>query len=169
LKGADTLKLAIYPGSFDPVTNGHIDILEKTSKIFDKINVAVIHNVYKQALFTLEERVQLIKESTRHLDNVEVDCFSGLLATYLEDKEVCAIIRGLRTVTDFEYEMHMAMMNKKLIREIDTIFVMSDTDYIFVSSSAVKEAALLGGDVSSLVPPAVKIGLEEKLKARRET
>jgi len=163
------LKLAIYPGSFDPVTNGHIDILEKTSKIFDKINVAVIHNVYKQALFTLEERVQLIKESTRHLDNVEVDCFSGLLATYLEDKEVCAIIRGLRTVTDFEYEMHMAMMNKKLIREIDTIFVMSDTDYIFVSSSAVKEAALLGGDVSSLVPPAVKIGLEEKLKARRET
>ncbi len=163
------MKLAIYPGSFDPVTNGHIDILEKTSKIFDKINVAVIHNVYKQALFTLEERVQLIKESTRHLDNVEVDCFSGLLATYLEDKEVCAIIRGLRTVTDFEYEMHMAMMNKKLIREIDTIFVMSDTDYIFVSSSAVKEAALLGGDVSSLVPPAVKIGLEEKLKARRET
>jgi len=163
------LKLAIYPGSFDPVTNGHIDILEKTSKIFDKINVAVIHNVYKQALFTLEERVQLIKESTRHLDNVEVDCFSGLLATYLEDKEVCAIIRGLRTVTDFEYEMHMAMMNKKLIREIDTIFVMSDTDYIFVSSSAVKEAALLGGDVSSLVPPAVKTGLEEKLKARRET
>lgn len=163
------MKLAIYPGSFDPVTNGHIDILEKTSKIFDKINVAVIHNIYKQALFTLEERVQLIKESTRHLDNVEVDCFSGLLATYLEDKEVCAIIRGLRTVTDFEYEMHMAMMNKKLIREIDTIFVMSDTDYIFVSSSAVKEAALLGGDVSSLVPPAVKIGLEEKLKARRET
>ena len=163
------MKLAIYPGSFDPVTNGHIDILEKTSKIFDKINVAVIHNVYKQALFTLEERVQLIKESTRHLDNVEVDCFSGLLATYLEDKEVCAIIRGLRTVTDFEYEMHMAMMNKKLIREIDTIFVMSDTDYIFVSSSAVKEAALLGGDVSSLVPPAVKTGLEEKLKARRET
>lgn len=160
------MKLAIYPGSFDPVTNGHIDILEKTSKIFDKIIVAVIHNVYKQALFTLEERVNLIEKSTRHLDNIEVDCFSGLLATYLEDKNFCAIIRGLRTVTDFEYEMHMAMMNKKLIPGIDTIFVMSDTDYIFVSSSGVKEAALLGGDVSSLVPPAVKDGLEEK--ARRE-
>lgn len=156
------MRLAVYPGSFDPVTNGHIDILEKTSKIFDKIIVAVVHNVSKRALFTLDERVTLIKESTRHLDNIEVECFSGLLANYLSEKNACAIIRGLRTVADFEYEMHMAMINKKLIPELDTIFVMSDSNNIFVSSSIIKEAALLGGDVSGLVPEIVKKGLEEK-------
>ena len=160
------MKVAVYPGSFDPVTNGHIDILEKTSKIFDKIVIAVIHNVTKQALFTLEERVSLINESVKHLPNVEVDYFSGLLANYLQGKQACAIIRGLRTVTDFDYEMHMAMMNKKLIPDIDTIFVMSDSKYTFISSSAVKEAALLGGDVSSLVPKIVKTELAKKIKAR---
>jgi len=158
------VRLAVYPGSFDPVTNGHIDILEKTSKIFDKIIVAVVHNVSKNALFTLDERVTLIKESTKHLDNIEVECFSGLLANYLSEKNACAIIRGLRTVADFEYEMHMAMINKKLIPELDTIFVMSDSKYVFVSSSIIKEAALLGGDISGLVPEVVKEGLEDKQK-----
>lgn len=158
------MRLAVYPGSFDPVTNGHIDILEKTSKIFDKIIVAVVHNVSKNALFTLDERVTLIKESTKHLDNIEVECFSGLLANYLSEKNACAIIRGLRTVADFEYEMHMAMINKKLIPELDTIFVMSDSKYVFVSSSIIKEAALLGGDISGLVPEVVKEGLEDKQK-----
>lgn len=158
------MRVAIYPGSFDPVTNGHIDIVEKTSKLFDRIIIAVVHNVTKRALFTLDERVALIRESTKHLDNVEVDCFSGLLANYLREKNACAIIRGLRSMTDFEYEMHMAMMNKRLIPEVDSIFIMSDTDYVFVSSSGVKEAAMLGGDVSSLVPPAVKKGLEQKLQ-----
>lgn len=156
------MRLAIYPGSFDPVTKGHIDILEKTSKLFDRIIVAVVHNVTKKALFTLEEREILIKESTPHLDNIEVDCFSGLLADYVREKQACAIIRGLRTVSDFEYEMSMAMINKKLIPEVDTIFVMSDSSYIFVSSSIVKEAALLGGDVSSLVPEAVNDWLKKK-------
>lgn len=160
------MRLAVYPGSFDPITNGHIDILEKTSKIFDRIIIAVIHNVTKQALFSLDERVELIRESTGHLDNVEVDCFSGLLADYVRTKSACAIIRGLRTVSDFEYEMHMAMMNKRLVPEVDTLFAMSDSNYIFVSSSAVKEAALLGGDVSSLVPPVVERGLKEKLCGR---
>lgn len=158
------MRVAIYPGSFDPVTNGHIDIVEKTSKLFDRIIIAVVHNVTKRALFTLDERVALIRESTKHLDNVEVDCFSGLLANYLREKNACAIIRGLRSMTDFEYEMHMAMMNKRLIPEVDSIFIMSDTDYVFVSSSGVKEAAMLGGDVSSLVPLAVKKGLEHKLQ-----
>lgn len=160
------MRLAVYPGSFDPVTNGHIDILEKTSRIFDKIIVAVVHNVSKKALFTLDERVQLIRESTKHLNNIEVECFSGLLANYLRDREACAIIRGLRTVADFEYEMHMAMINKRLIRDVDTIFIMSDSSNIFVSSSIIKEAALLGGDVSELVPEIVKLKLEAK---RQET
>ena len=156
------MRLAVYPGSFDPVTNGHIDILEKTSRIFDKIIVAVVHNVSKKALFTLDERVQLIRESTKHLNNIEVECFSGLLANYLRDREACAIIRGLRTVADFEYEMHMAMINKRLIPEVDTIFIMSDSRNIFVSSSIIKEAALLGGNVSELVPETVRSKLEEK-------
>ncbi|HZK43661.1 MAG TPA: pantetheine-phosphate adenylyltransferase [Syntrophomonadaceae bacterium] len=158
------MRLAIYPGSFDPVTNGHIDILEKTSNIFNKIIVSVVHNVTKQALFTLDERVELIRESIHHLDNVEVESFDGLLADYIEEKKACAIIRGLRNVSDFEYEAGMAVMNKMLIPQVDTIFVMADTRYIYLSSSGVKEAALLGGDVSSMVPPIVKEGLEEKLK-----
>ncbi len=156
--------IAVYPGSFDPVTNGHIDILERTSPLFDKIVIAVIHNVYKQALFTLEERVNLIRESTSHLSNVEVDSFSGLLADYIKAKKGNVIIRGLRSLTDFEYESHMSMMNKTLLPDVDTIFVMSASKYIFVSSSAVKEAAMLGGDVSSLVPPAVEVGLIQKRK-----
>lgn len=158
------MRLAVYPGSFDPVTNGHIDILEKTSKIFDKIIVSVVHNVTKKALFTLDERVELIKESTKHIENVEVECFNGLLANYIAEKKACAIIRGLRTVADFEYEAGMAVMNKILIPEIDTIFVMADTKYIYLSSSGVKEAALLGGDISTMVPPIVQAGLTEKLE-----
>jgi pantetheine-phosphate adenylyltransferase len=158
------LKLAVYPGSFDPVTNGHLDILERTSKLFDKIIVAVIHNVSKQALFTPQERADLIRESTKHLPNIEVECFSGLLADYVSGKHACAIIRGLRTVIDFEYEMQMAMWNRVLIPNLETIFVMSDSKYIFVSSSGVKEAALLGGNVSSLVPEVVERGLLDKLK-----
>jgi len=158
------MRIAVYPGSFDPVTNGHIDILNKTSKLFDKIIVAVVHNVTKTALFSLEERSHMIIESTRHLDNIEVECFNGLLATFVKDKGACAIIRGLRTVNDFEYEMHMAWYNKVFIPDVETIFIISSSQNIFVSSSGVKEAAYLGGDVSSLVPPAVEKGLEKKLK-----
>jgi len=165
--------IAVYPGSFDPVTMGHIDILERTSRIFDKIVVAVVHNVTKQALFTLDERVDLIKNSVKHLPNVEVECFNGLLADFLKDKEATVIIRGLRSITDFEYESHMSMMNKSLLPDIDTVFIMSNPCYIFVSSSGVKEAALLGGDVGDMVPAAVKKGLQEKLqrysmKAKKE-
>jgi len=156
--------IAVYPGSFDPVTMGHIDILERTSRIFDKIVVAVVHNVTKQALFTLDERVELIKNSVKHLPNIEVECFNGLLADFLKDKEATVIIRGLRSITDFEYESHMSMMNKSLLPDIDTVFIMSNPCYIFVSSSGVKEAALLGGDVCNMVPAAVKKGLQEKLQ-----
>jgi len=156
--------IAVYPGSFDPVTMGHIDILERTSRIFDKIVVAVVHNVTKQALFTLDERVELIKNSVEHLPNVEVECFNGLLADFLKNKEATVIIRGLRSITDFEYESHMSMMNKSLLPEIDTVFIMSNPSYIFVSSSGVKEAALLGGDVSGMVPASVQKGMQEKLQ-----
>lgn len=161
------LRLAVYPGSFDPVTNGHIDILERTSCLFDKIIVGVIHNVTKKALFSLDERQQLIKESTRHLANVEVECFSGLLVDYVTRKDACTIIRGLRTVTDFDYEMQMALMNRKLMPQVNTIFVMSDNDYIFVSSSGIKEAAMLGGDVNSLVPEIVAKGLRRKFENQK--
>ncbi|MEA4926498.1 MAG: pantetheine-phosphate adenylyltransferase [Syntrophomonadaceae bacterium] len=158
------MKIAVYPGSFDPVTNGHVDILERTSRAFDKIIVAVVQNVSKQPLFTLEERVNLIKETTKHLDNIEVESFCGLLVDYLKVKNVNIIIRGLRSATDFEYESNMSMINKKLMPAANTMFIMADSNYICISSSGVKEAALLGGDVSSMVPPAVAAGLKEKLR-----
>lgn len=158
------MTIAVYPGSFDPVTLGHIDILERTSRVFEKIVVAVVHNVTKEALFTLDERVDLIKESVKHLENVEVECFNGLLADFLKDRGATVIIRGLRSITDFEYESHMSMMNKTLLPEIDTVFIMSNPCYIFVSSSGIKEAALLGGDVGGMVPPSVEKGLQEKIQ-----
>ncbi|MGI5912066.1 MAG: pantetheine-phosphate adenylyltransferase [Syntrophomonadaceae bacterium] len=156
------MRVAIYPGSFDPVTNGHLDIIEKSSKIFDKIIVAIVHNVSKKALFTPEERVTMVQESTKHLGNIEVDYFSGLLANYVGRKKACAIIRGLRTVGDFEYEMNMAMINKKLLPEVDTVFLLSDSQNTFVSSSIVKEVALLGGDIDGLVPEAIRERLAQK-------
>lgn len=162
------MRLAVYPGSFDPVTNGHIDILEKTSKLFDRIIIAVVHNVGKNALFSLNERVNLIRESTSHIPNIEVQSFSGLLVDYVKQKEACAIIRGLRTVADFEYEMHIAQINRRMLPEVETIFVLADSRYIFVSSSIIKEAALLGGDVTGLVPEAVRTGLIEKRQLRLE-
>ena len=158
------MKIAVYPGSFDPLTNGHIDILDKTCKLFDQIIIAVVHNVSKQALFTFEERETLIKASTKHLDNIKVESFSGLLAQYVQKKQACAIIRGLRTVADFEYEMHMAMINKRLYPHADTIFVMSDSKNLSISSSIVKEVAFLGGQVIELVPETVNKALQEKVK-----
>lgn len=156
------LKVAVYPGSFDPLTNGHIDILERSSRIFDKIIVAVVHNPSKKATFSIQERVNIIKECTTHLKNTEVDCFTGLLADFLEEKQSNIVIRGLRSITDFEYESHMSMMNRHLLPETDTIFIMSDKKYIYVSSSVVKEVAFLGGDVSELVPEIVNQRLKDK-------
>lgn len=160
------VKLAVYPGSFDPVTNGHIDVLERSAKLFDKIVVAVVENVYKNPLFTLEERVEMLKAVTGHIPGIEVDCFSGLLVNYVQRVGACAIVRGLRTVSDFEYEMHMAMMNRHLCPEVDTVFIMCNNKYVFVSSSSIKEAAMVGGFVTGLVPPYVEEKLRAKLKER---
>lgn len=157
------MKIAVYPGSFDPVTNGHVDVFKRAAELFDHLVVAVVHNVYKQALFTLDERVEMLTEITQDIPNISIDSFSGLLIDYVRKKEAKAIIRGLRTVSDFEYEMHMAMMNSHLCPDVDTIFIMCNPQYFFVSSTGVKEAALLGGSVSGLVPAVIEERLMQKL------
>lgn len=155
-------KIAIYPGSFDPLTNGHIDIIERSLKIFDKVIVAVLKNPNKKGLFEVEERKELIRLSLLDMPNVEVDSFGGLLVDYAVHKNACAVIRGLRAVSDFEVEFQMAMMNRRLNKDVQAIFLMTGLRWIFTSSSVIKEAALFGGDVSSMVTPVVN----ERLKAK---
>lgn len=158
-------KIAIYPGTFDPITKGHIDLINRALKIFDKIIVAIGENPNKTPLFTLEERIFMIEEALKELNllnRVEVESFSGLLVDFAKKKEATAIIRGLRAVSDFEYEMQLALMNRKLANSIDTIFLMPSLKYIFLSSSIIKEAAKFGGNVEDLVPKIVLQKLKEK-------
>ena len=145
------MSIAIYPGSFDPITKGHIDVLKKAAKLFDKVIIAVSINPGKSPMFSLEERVELIRQSVSNLSNVEVDSFSGLTAQYAKQKGACAIIRGLRAVSDFEYEMQMAQMNNSLYDEIETVFLVPKSKYNFISSSIVKEVSRLGGDINKFV------------------
>ncbi|MBU0993873.1 MAG: pantetheine-phosphate adenylyltransferase [Proteobacteria bacterium] len=154
--------VAIYPGSFDPLTNGHVDIINRAYKIFDKIIVAILYNVAKKPLFTIEERIDMIKNCTKEFPNIEVDHFGGLLIEYAHKKKVTAIIRGMRVVSDFENEFQMAMMNRSLNRDIQTIFLMTGLRWVFISSSTIKEVASFGGDVSNMVPPYVNTKLAEK-------
>jgi pantetheine-phosphate adenylyltransferase len=147
---------AVYPGSFDPPTNGHLDIITRASKLFPKIIVAVTENASKKHMFSLEERVALLQEAAKSLDNVEVVSFSGLLANYLEKINTFVLIRGLRALSDFEYEFQMALMNRNLNKNIETIFLMPDQAYTFLSSSMVKEIAALGGKTKDLVPECVE-------------
>ena len=154
----------LYPGSFDPITYGHIDIIERCAKEFDQVVVAVLRNSSKVGLFTTEERVHLLKEATMHLENVEIDSFSGLLIDYAKEKDIRIIVKGLRAVSDFEYEMQMALANRKLNPDLETLFMVSNTKYSFLSSSIVREVASLGGDVSSFVPEIVDIALKNKIK-----
>ncbi|MGB9813465.1 MAG: pantetheine-phosphate adenylyltransferase [Thermovenabulum sp.] len=156
------MRIAIYPGSFDPITNGHIDVIERSLKLFDRIIVAVLKNPNKKPLFSVEERVEMIKEATKHINNVEVESFSGLLVDFAKIKNAKIIIKGLRAVSDFEYEFQMALMNKKLDKDIETVFIMTNTRYSFLSSSVVKEVASFGGCVKDLVPPHVEKKLKEK-------
>jgi len=155
-------KIAVYPGSFDPVTNGHIDIVERGLKVFDKIIVAILHNSSKKFLFTIEERIKMIEESLSGFSNIEVDSFEGLLVDYAKKREANAILRGMRAVSDFEYEFQLALMNRKLNKDVQTVFLMTGLRWIFTSSSIIKEAARFGGDIEGMVPPVVNRKLKEK-------
>lgn len=160
--------VAIYPGSFDPVTNGHLDIIERGLRLFDKVIVAILINPAKQsqALFSVEERIEMLKNSMKNVENTEVDYFNGLLVDYAAKRNANAILRGLRAVSDFEYEFQLALMNRRLNREIQTVFLMTGFRWIFTSSSIIKEAARFGGDVTSMVPKEVNLKLKEKFKNR---
>lgn len=149
------MKTAIYPGSFDPVTNGHLDVIKRAQKFFDKVIVAVIANPEKDARFSLEERMQMLKTCLKGMAKVEVDSFQGLLVDFANQKGVSAIVRGLRAVSDFDYEFQMAITNRKMKPDIETVFFMTDYKYSYLSSSFVKQIAHLGGDVSEFVPEVV--------------
>ena len=157
-------RIAIYPGSFDPLTNGHLDVVQRAAKLFDRVVMAVAENDSKSPLFTLSERVALVKKSVAHLPNVQTDSFGGLLVEYAAAQKAQAIVRGLRAVSDFEFEFQLALMNRKLDEKIETIFMMPKDTYTFLSSRIIKEIARLGGDVSSFVPSNVQVALKRKLK-----
>lgn len=156
------MRVAVYPGSFDPVTKGHMDIIQRASRQFDKLIVAVLNNTSKSPLFTVEERKELLSTTTSHLDNVEIDSFRDLLVNYMVYKQADVIVRGIRSVTDFEYELQIASTNQKLNSEVETIFMMTNPKFSYLSSSVVKEIASFHGDVGDLVPPAVEKALKQK-------
>ncbi|EAD5297963.1 pantetheine-phosphate adenylyltransferase [Listeria monocytogenes] len=157
-------KIAVIPGTFDPITNGHLDIIERAAKIFDVLYVSVLNNSSKKPLFTIEERMEMIRQVTAHLPNVQVESASGLTVDYAATRGATAIVRGLRAVSDFEYEMQIASMNRTLNADIETFFVMTNTKYSFLSSSMVKEVAQYQGDISELVPEIVNKEVQAKFQ-----
>ena len=160
------MKIALYPGTFDPITYGHIDVIERAREIFDRVIVTVARNTAKQPMFTDDERVAMIREVVRKYKNVEVESFRGLLVSYAKKKRATAIVRGLRAVSDFEYEFQMALTNRKLADRITTVFLMPHEKYTYLNSSIVREIATFGGDISEFVPPNVRKHLAKKLKLK---
>lgn len=158
------MRIAIYPGSFDPITNGHLDIIKRASKLYDKVIVGVLSNANKKPLFTDSERVEMIKESAFGLPNVSADSFSGLLVDFAKQNNAAVIIKGLRTVADFEYEFQMALLNKALNPEYETVFLMTDMKYSYISSSIVKEVAKLHGDLTGFVPAQIINKIKNKYR-----
>ena len=158
------MKIAICPGSFDPVTKGHVDIIRRAAKVFDKVIVVVMVNFHKPgSYFTASERVELIERCTAGIDNVEVDMYGGLLAEYAEKKGACVVVKGLRAVSDFEYEFQQALTNKKLNPELETVFMTTNAENMFLSSSVVKEIASFGGDIDGFVPPEILETIKNRL------
>ena len=158
------MKIAVYPGTFDPITNGHVDIIYRSAKLFDKIIVTVAVNTQKTPLFDLAERVEMIRQSLGNEEKIEVDQFNGLIAEYLKRVNASAMIRGLRAVSDFEYEFQMSLMNRKLNPDVETVFLTPAQEYIHLNSTIVKEVASFGGDVSEYVPDYVRTMLQKKYK-----
>ncbi|MGM9949920.1 MAG: pantetheine-phosphate adenylyltransferase [Lysinibacillus sp.] len=159
-------KIAVVPGSFDPITNGHLDIIKRAADVFDTVYVAVLNNSSKNPLFTMEERINLIDQVTKQFTNIRIESSSGLLIEYAQEKNAKAIVRGLRAVSDFEYEMQITSMNRVLDENIETFFIMAKNQYSFLSSSIVKEVAKYGGNVGELVPVIVEQALKEKFKTK---
>ena len=158
-------RIAIYPGSFDPVTNGHLDIIKRGLKLFDKIIVTILINPSKTSLFDITERIEMLEDSLKHFSGIEIDTYNGLLVDYAVQKNAMGILRGMRAVSDFEYEFQMALMNRKLNRNVQTVFLMTGLRWIFTSSSIIKEAARFGGKINGMVPPIVNKKLQEKFTA----
>lgn len=162
------MRIALCPGSYDPVTKGHLNIIERTSRMFDKVVVVVLVNPSKNYTFTREERVGMLQKTTSYLPNVEVEFFDGLIADYARQKSACVLVKGLRAVTDFEYEFQMALINKKLNPELETIFITTDVRFMYLSSSSVREVARFGGDFSDFVPPELEAQISKRLCRPKE-
>jgi pantetheine-phosphate adenylyltransferase len=161
------MAIAVYPGSFDPVTNGHLDVIERAAELFEQVVVAVAADSGKTPLFTTDERVQLLRDACAHLPNVRVDSFGGLLVDFAAQQGASVVVKGLRAVSDFEYELQQALMNRMLSRDVETVFFMTSPENLFLSSSMVKEIAKLGGDVGQFVPAQVRARLEQKFHRGR--
>ena len=162
------MKTAIYPGSFDPITNGHLDILERAINLFDRVIITVARNSTKNPLFTEEERLKLMRDAVKQYKQVEVDSFEGLLVDYARTKKAIAVVRGLRAISDFEYELQMALMNRKLNPGVQTVFLMPNERYTYLNSTIVREISRLGGNVNDFVPPTVKAALDKKFKSNKK-
>ncbi len=160
-------RLAIYPGSFDPITYGHIDLIKRAAHVFDEVVVAVAESTHKNTLFDTQERLEMVKEVAGHIDNVHVESFKGLVIDYARDRKINVLIRGLRMISDFEYELQMALTNRRLDGNIETVFLMPSEGYAFLSSKLIKEVASLGADISSFVPDSVANRLHQKLDVKK--